>query len=116
MSFEETIEKSKALDRLLRFDDNTQPEHSRMPLPSFNLDATLAKIATTMSKVQTKLEAELEGLAQDIEANGEASVQKVRAHRKATNDAFGTILGNEMAHTSGDAENPTNGTGAKAET
>jgi hypothetical protein len=63
-------------------------------------------VRKTAADVQAQMAAELQGMADDIKANGTLAIKKVRDERAETNAAFADLLGNEMAGTGANEEQP----------
>lgn len=99
MTFAETIAKSQKLDRTL-----ARPIGDRMPEVggkslTGGLRAMMDEVRKTAADVQAQLSSELQGMADDIKANGQLAIKKVRDERAETNQAFSDLLGNELAGT-----------------
>lgn len=62
-----------------------------------DLKKALASVTDSMNTVKEALLKEVQGMSDDVLANGQASVMKVREQRKAAREMFTDILGNEVA-------------------
>lgn len=70
------------------------------------LRALMEGVRKTAADVQAQMATELQGMADDIKANGQLAIKKVRDERAETNAAFADLLGNEMAGTGANEEQP----------
>ena len=102
MTFEETIAKSVELDRFLSGKEGPMPEVGGKSLTG-GLRSMMEGVRKTAADVQAQLAAELQGMSEDIRANGALAIKKVRDERAETNAAFSDLLGNEMAGTGAEA-------------
>lgn len=67
---------------------------------SSDLKAAMLEVTTSMDTVKQALLKEVRGMADDVVANGHASVQKIKDQRQAARAMFTDILGNEVAGSS----------------
>lgn len=65
-----------------------------------DLKAAMLEVTSTMDTVKQALLKEVRGMADDVVANGQASVQKIKDQRQTARDMFTDILGNEVAGSS----------------
>lgn len=101
MTFDETIAKSMRLDAVLAGEETRMPEIGGKSLAG-GLREMMQSVKKAAADVQASLEAELQGMAEDIRLNGQLAVKKIRDERAETNAAFTDILGNEHAGTGGE--------------
>jgi hypothetical protein len=97
MTFEETMAKSVALDRLLSGESENMPKVVDGSLAGSLRDA-MAAVKKAAADVQTKMATELAGMESDIRTNGDAAVKKIRDERLETNALFAEVLGNEVVN------------------
>jgi hypothetical protein len=97
MTFEETMAKSVALDRLLAGEGEKMPKVVDGSLAG-SLREAMAAVKKAAADVQSAMAAELASMRSDIEANGQLAVKKIRQERAETNDVFAELLGNEVVN------------------
>lgn len=103
MNFDETIAKSRELDRVLQ-----QGIKENMPItdgePILSISDLVADIKAAKNEFRIGIQKELQGMANDIRANGQLAVHKVRQERKSVRDEMTGLLGNEIVDTSESAD------------
>jgi hypothetical protein len=103
VTFEETIAKSSELDRFLQ-----KGAKELMPItdgePILSISDLVAEVRKAKNEFRTGIQKELQGMANDIRANGEVAIHKVRGERKAIRDEMTGLLGNEIVDTSESAD------------
>lgn len=103
MTFDETIEASRKLDRHLK-----EAKETLMPItdgePLLSIKDLVADIKAAKNEFRSGIMKELSGMASDIRANGGAAIDKVRVERKGIRDEFTEMLGNEITDTSDDTK------------
>lgn len=98
MTYEETIEASRKLDRhLLEAKEHLMPITDGEPLLS--IKDIIADIRAAKAEFRQGIQRELAGMAADIRANGATAIDKVRTERKGIRDEFTELLGNEIVDT-----------------
>jgi hypothetical protein len=100
VTFDETIEASRKLDRHLK--------ESIMPItdgePLLSIKDLIDDIKAAKNEFRVGIHKELSGMASDIRSNGIAAIGKVREERKGIRDEFTGLLGNEITDTSDDTK------------
>lgn len=101
MNYEETMAKSRELDQLLE-----QGIKENMPItdgqPILSISDLVADIRAAKEEFRIGIQRELQGMANDIRANGVVAVKKVRDERRNARDEIAGLLGNEIVDTSED--------------
>jgi hypothetical protein len=98
VTFEETIAKSGELDRFLEKTRELMPITDGQPI--FSISDIVAEIKSIKNDIGVKVRAELAGMRDDLKANGDLLVGKVRTERTAAREEFTAMLGNEIVDTS----------------
>ena len=95
MTFEETIAKSEELDKFLK-----EGAKEIMPItdgqPLLSISDLVADVRAAKDEFRAGIARQLTAMAQDIRANGEVAVKKIKSERLAVRAELQGLLGNEI--------------------